>query len=218
MRAGTAVAAVCASGDQSFVVYLPHMSNPKEQATGYTYGDYTRWPNDERWELIDSVAYSMSPAPTPGHQTIVLALLRRVADAADRIGCRTFVAPLDVRLPDYPSQSMDDTRTVVQPDISVFCDASKIDDIGAHSAPDLAVEVLSPSTGYKDQTEKLALYERHGVREYWIVNGDAAWVMVYRLEAAGRFGKPDYYRRDEAVKSDVLGSDIATNDFLNTGG
>jgi Uma2 family endonuclease len=81
----------------------------------------------------------------------------------------------------------------------------------------LVVEILSPSSSYKDQTTKLALYERHGVREYWVANGDAGWVMVYRLETYGRYGKPDYYRRDESVRSEVLGgSKIPTNSFLNT--
>ena len=81
------------------------------------------------------------------------------------------------------------------------------------------VEILSESTAYKDQTVKLALYERHGVREYWIVNADAPYVMVYRLEAGGRFGKPDYYRRDEKVRSDVLGgAEIPVAGFVRKGG
>ena len=194
------------------------MSSPKEQSAGYSYGDYKTWGDDERWELIDGVAFSMSPAPTPRHQGTLGALFRRMAEIADGIGCRTFVAPLDVRLPDYPEQSDDDVSTVVQPDITVFCDQTKIDDRGAHAAPELAVEILSPSTGYKDQSSKLALYERHGVGEYWVVNVDAAWVMVYRLGKDGCYDKPDYYRRNELVRSDVLGgAEIATNDFLETG-
>ena len=180
------------------------MAPPKEQTSGYTYGDYRTWPDDERWELIDGVAWNMRPAPSPGHQTILGGLFRKIADITDRTGYTTFVAPFDVRLPDDAAQSEDDTPTVVQPDISVFCDPSRLDDKGAHAAPDLAVEVLSPSTGYKDQTDKLSLYERHGVREYWVVNGDAGWVMVYRLQPDGRYGKPDYYRRDESIHSDVL--------------
>ncbi len=194
------------------------MSSPKEQGAGYTYGHYKTWGDDDRWELIDGVAFSMSPAPSPRHQGSLGALFRRIVDIADGIGCRTFMAPFDVRLPDYPDQSEDDTPTVVQPDITVFCDQTKIDERGAHAAPELAVEILSPSTGYKDQSSKLALYERHGVREYWIVNVDAGWVMVYRLGNHRTFEKPDYYRRDESVPSDVLGgAEIATIDFLETG-
>ncbi|MDA3951274.1 MAG: Uma2 family endonuclease [Spirochaeta sp.] len=192
------------------------MAPPKEQSGGYTYGDYKTWTDDERWELIDGVAWNMSPAPSPGHQSILGSLCRKIADITDRTGCTTFVAPFDVRLPDNPAQSEDDTPTVVQPDISVFCDPSRLDDKGAHAAPDLVVEILSPSTGYKDQIHKLALYERHGVREYWVVNGDAGWVMVYRLESDRRYGKPDYYRRDESIRSDVLeGAEIAAVSFLS---
>lgn len=191
------------------------MALPREHAAGYTYSDYKTWPDDERWELIDGVAWSMSPAPSPSHQSILVQLTRKIADITERNGCETYVGPFDVRLPDDPSQSEDHTPTVVQPDILVFCDRSKIDDKGSHGAPDLVVEILSPSTGYKDQTTKLALYERHGVREYWVVNGDAGWVMVYRLESIGRYGKPDYYRRDESVRSDVLaGAEIAVATVL----
>jgi len=191
------------------------MALPKENSSGYTYRDYAAWPDGERWELIDGIAWSMSPAPTPAHQLIVGALYKRISDITERSRCTTFVAPLDVRLTEDPSQSKDDTTTVVQPDISVFCDPSRLDEKGAHGAPDLVVEVLSPSTGYKDQSDKLALYERHGVGEYWIVNGDAAWVMVYRIQPDGGYGKPDYYRRSEAIRSDVLGGEkIRTDDFL----
>jgi Uma2 family endonuclease len=103
---------------------------------------------------------------------------------------------------------------VVQPDIVVYCRPERLDERGAVGAPDLAVEILSESTGYKDQTAKLALYERHAVREYWIVNVDAGHVMVYRLDAAGRYGKPDYYLRDESVLSKVLdGAEIPVAGF-----
>ena len=191
------------------------MPLPKEQAGGYTYGDYTSWPDDQRWEIIDGVAWNMSPAPSPMHQSILVHLTRYIADAAERQGCETFVAPFDVRLPDHPTQAQDDTPTVVQPDILVFCDRTLIDDKGAHGAPDLVVEILSPSTGYKDQTTKLDLYERHGVDEYWVVNGDAGWVMVYRRGTADIYGKPDYHRRDESIRSDVLGGvEIPAAGFL----
>lgn len=191
------------------------MALPQERTGGYTYADYREWPGDERWELIDGVAWNMSPAPSPDHQRVLLSLARKIAEITDRTGCATFVAPFDVRLPDRSEQDAEQTSTVVQPDISVFCDPSLLDERGAHGAPDLVVEILSPSTGYKDQTDKLALYERRGAREYWVVNGDAGWVMVYRLQPDGRYGKPDYYRRDESVRSDVLGgAEIAVAAFV----
>jgi len=96
--------------------------------------------------------------------------------------------------------------TVVQPDVVVVCDKSKLDDAGGSGAPELVIEILSPSTSYKDQSKKLELYERHGVLEYWIVNPEAAWVMVYRRAATGDalFAKPDYYRADESIPVTLL--------------
>ena len=209
------------------------MGLPKEQAGGFTYADYRTWPEDERWELIEGVAWNMSPAPTRSHQRILLNLVRLIADITDSGLCETYLAPFDVRLPDDPAESADradrGTRpddepsdeaitTVVQPDISVFCRPDVLDDAGARAAPDLVVEILSPSTSYKDQTHKLALYERHGVREYWIVNGEARWVMVYRIGEDNRYGKPDYYRARqelEVITSAVLGgAGIPVDSFL----
>lgn len=95
------------------------------------------------------------------------------------------------------------------------CDSSSLDDRGAIGSPTLVIEILSPSTSHKDLTVKLELYERHGVREYWVVNADAPWVMVYRLGDDGRFQKPDYYREGDSVASEVLsGERITLGDFL----
>lgn len=208
------------------------MALPKEQAGGFTYADYRTWPEDERWELIDGVAWNMSPAPARSHQRILLDLARIIADITDSGSCDTYIAPFDVRLPDEPAAVADradraqptsgasdeTTTTVVQPDISVFCNTELLDEAGAHGAPDLIVEILSPSTSYKDQTHKLALYERHRVREYWIVNGEARWVMVYRIGADKQYRKPDYYRAGqdgEVIFSDVLaGAGIPVDSFL----
>ena len=205
------------------------MSHPKEQTGGFTYADYCSWPEDERWELIDGVAWSMSPAPGRSHQDILLGLARLIANITDATTCETYIAPFDVRLVDdatvgtertgsssAPSDEI--TTTVVQPDIAFFCRPEVLDDAGAHGAPELVVEILSPSTSYKDQTHKLALYERHRVQEYWIVNGDARWVMVYRIGSDNHYGKPDYYRAGpdrEVIPSDVLGgAGIAVDSFL----
>lgn len=181
------------------------MPGPQHETGTFSYADYLTWPEDERWELIHGIAYNMSPAPGRNHQLLLGDIFAIIKRRADHHGCQAYVAPFDVRLSTAGNASDQEIETVVQPDISLFCDLTKLDDRGAHGAPDLVVEVLSPSTGYKDQTEKLALYESAGVREYWIVNPDAAYVMVYRLESDGRFGKPDYYRRDDALMSNILG-------------
>jgi Uma2 family endonuclease len=195
-------------------------SSPKKLDQRFTYKDYLLWPDDERWELIDGMAYDMSPAPTRRHQSILGKLFRVISEITDKGKCETYMAPFDIRLND-PSNSLESAgyeniTTVVQPDISVFCQPDILDERGAHGAPDLVVEILSPSTSYKDQTTKLALYERYGVKEYWLVNGDIPSVMVYRIGENRVFDKPDYYRFDESVNSIVLGGvDIPLKLFVD---
>ncbi len=186
------------------------MGIPKEKDGIFTYADYYGWDDGQRWELIDGLAWSMSPAPTRRHQQVLGNLFRIISGITDSSPCQTYIAPFDVRF-----TADEQTDTVVQPDISVFCDPDKLDDRGAVGAPDLAVEILSPSTSYKDLSDKLLLYQSHGVREYWVVNGDAPWVMVYRLGPGGSYGKPDYYVTGESAVSEVLGgAEIELDSFL----
>jgi len=84
-----------------------------------------------------------------------------------------------------------------------ICDQNKLDKQGCIGAPDITVEILSPSTSYKDQTEKLLLYEKHGVKEYWIVNPDAKYVMIYRLEGV-KYAKPEYLSENDTLESRAL--------------
>ncbi len=127
----------------------------------YTWADYCSWPNEERWELIDGVAYALSPAPPTGHQDVVLRLGGDIERQLRGKSCRPFIAPTDVKLSD---------TDVVQPDILVVCDPAKVTVSHIEGAPDLVVEVLSPSTSAKDLRQKKALYEHSGVREYLVVD------------------------------------------------
>lgn len=156
------------------------MSLPLRDSELHTYGDYLNWPEDQRYELIDGLAYAMAPAPTRQHQRLILELARQIADALEDSPCEVNVAPLDVRFPDR-DEADEAIITVVQPDISVVCDSSKLDAKGCRGAPDWLVEVLSPKTAGHDQVRKLALYERHGVREYWLVHPVDRLVIIYRL-------------------------------------
>ena len=133
----------------------------------YTYGDYVQWDGDERWELIDGRPHAMA-APTVPHQRLVIDLAAQLHIQLHGARCEALVSPVDVRLPagDEPDDEIVD---VVQPDVLVVCDPAKIDERGCRGAPDLVIEVLSPSTAEHDRVTKLALYERHGVREYWVV-------------------------------------------------
>ena len=160
----------------------------KPRQEGFTYGDYRRWPDDERWELIDGEAYAMA-APGLAHQTAVGEMFRQIANHLIGKPCRPFVAPFDVRLP-RGNEIDDEATTVVQPDILVICDPAKLDERGCRGAPDWVIEVLSPSTAAKDQIQKLAAYERAGVAEVWLVHPTDRIVTVYTLNADRYYGKP----------------------------
>jgi Uma2 family endonuclease len=155
----------------------------------HTYADYRSWPEDVRYELIDGSAYAMSPALSVSHQELVLALARQIADSLDQSDCRVFIAPIDVRLPKL-GEVDDAIDTVVQPDLVVVCDAEKVDPQGIRGAPDWIIEVISPGTASHDQIVKRALYERHGVREFWLVHPIDKVLTIYRL-ASGAYGKSD---------------------------
>lgn len=164
------------------------MGQPRRDATHCTYADYLTWPDDVRYELIDGQAYAMVPAPARAHQQLVGELYRQVANVLKGKPCQALVAPLDVRLP-RPGQGDAETDTVVQPDLLVVCDPSKLDERGVRGAPDWIVEVLSPTTAARDQTVKLAAYERAGVSECWLVHPTDRVVTVYRL-VDGAYGRP----------------------------
>ncbi|HBF34134.1 TPA: Uma2 family endonuclease [Candidatus Sumerlaeota bacterium] len=135
----------------------------------YTYADYLTWPEDERWELIDGVPYNMAPAPTTKHQGIAVALVAILWNFLKGKPCRVFSAPFDVRFSEFVAQEQD-LLTVVQPDIAVVCDSKKLDERGCKGAPDFIIEIISPKSGQRDLIEKTALYEKHGVREYWVIH------------------------------------------------
>jgi Uma2 family endonuclease len=173
------------------------MGLPKVVKTGeFTYADYCTWPEGERWELIDGAAWAMSPAPTNTHQLIVGELFRQIATFFRGKPCRPFVAPFDVRLPkgDNADHAVD---TVVQPDISVVCDPAKLkDNHGCLGAPDWVIEVVSPGSALRDQKVKRALYERHGVPEYWLIHPIDRSIAIYRLDAGG-YAQPLMFGCDE---------------------
>ncbi|MEO1085435.1 MAG: Uma2 family endonuclease [Acidobacteriota bacterium] len=156
----------------------------------FTYGDYRRWHGDDRWELIDGIAFDMSPAPSRVHQDVTFGVARQLADALDEGPCRVYVATFDVRLPEG-DEADDEITTVVQPDVSVVCDSEKLDRSGCRGGPDFILEVGSPRTSARDHHQKRDLYERHGVKEYWIVDPDRRTLVIHRLDpATGHFAPP----------------------------
>jgi Uma2 family endonuclease len=112
------------------------------------------------------------------------------------------IAPLDVRLPRH-DEADENTDVVVQPDVLVVCDPTKLDRRGVRGAPDWVVEVLSPSSASRDQIEKRRIYERHGVLEYWLVHPTDRILTVYRLQN-GEYGKPDIFKLEGSSPVTVL--------------
>jgi len=165
------------------------MGLPVRDANRHNYGDYRHWPEDVRYELVDGIAYAMAPAPARRHQEVLGEIFRQMANALEGQPCRPFIAPFDVRLP-RGSEADDEIETVVQPDLSIICDPTKLDEHGCRGAPDWVVEVLSPATAGHDHILKRSAYERAGVREYWLVHPVDRLVTVYRLEGQ-RYGVPE---------------------------
>lgn len=171
----------------------------------FTYADYLTWSDDERWEIIDGVAYAMPPAPGITHQRISRALTMIIGGHLRGRQCELFAAPFDVRLADLPRVSDNYVETVVQPDILVVCDKNKLDERGCNGAPDLIIEISSPSTSKNDLTRKFDLYQKHGVKEYWIIHPAEQTLFVYKREEDGLYGKPDRYAGDDKVLVPLLG-------------
>lgn len=180
------------------------MAEPRLRAdTEFTYGDYVQWPAGERWELIDGVACAMAPAPNTIHQRILRNLILQIGNSLEDKPCELLFAPVDVLLPEADEADAD-VRTVVQPDLLVVCDRIKITKTGVRGAPDLVIEILSPSTARKDQVAKFYLYEKHGVREYWIVHPEEQFVTIFLLGEDHRYGRPVQREADGMQAVDVL--------------
>ena len=167
----------------------------------YTYADYLTWQFQERVELIRGKIFKMSPAPKRIHQEIESNLHREISYHFKRKTCKVYPAPFDVRL--IKKTAIDqEIETVVQPDICVICDLEKLDDRGCIGAPDLIVEILSPSTKHKDIKDKFELYEQNEVKEYWIVDPSNKTVIKYTLEKGRYIG--DKIRGEEEVLTSSL--------------
>lgn len=169
----------------------------------YSYLNYLQWREKERIELIDGIPYMMTPAPSRMHQEILFELGRQFGNTLKGKQCRGYTAPFDVRLPEDNSKNDHEIYTVVQPDLVVICDPSKLDSKGCIGVPDLVIEIISPSTASHDYIRKMELYEKHKVKEYWIVHPIDQIVMVYLLKD-GQYGKPMIYDREAMVQVEVI--------------
>jgi len=180
------------------------MALPQLEQTNHTYADYLTW-DEGRWELIDGEVWDMTPAPSRIHQQVSIILSSLLYGLLEKSGCVVYAAPFDVLLPDSKTVEEYETFTVVQPDISVICDHSKLNDRGCKGAPDLVVEILSPTTAAKDLKVKRALYEKHGVKEYWLVHPTDKMVMVYLAGDDGQYDKAQIFDQEDKLGSFLLG-------------
>jgi Uma2 family endonuclease len=175
------------------------MASPAEKNHKFTYGDYLEWLDGERWELIDGEVFNMTPAPSRTHQKSLGAIFTAFHTYLEDKSCEVYMAPFDVRLPEG-DQSEKNITTVVQPDLTVICDPAKLDEKGCLGSPDLIIEIISPSTAAHDYIEKLALYERRQVPEYWIVHPVDKTAMVFQLNDNHEYGKPRIYAGDHQIQ------------------
>jgi Uma2 family endonuclease len=181
------------------------MTLVKEKNKIYAYTDYLSWDDDERWELIGGEAYNMTPAPSTNHQTITGKLHSMLLNKLSGKQCTPFIAPTDVVLSEHD---------VVQPDILVVCDKNKITDKNIQGPPDLLVEVLFPATALKDKREKKTLYEKHGVKEYIIVDPIENYVERFTLKD-GHYGEPEVFGpKEELVLNSIEGTTIELKEMF----
>jgi len=171
----------------------------------YTYGDYKNWPDNERWEIIEGVAWDMSAAPNRQHQDFSMALALEIGNFLKGRNCKLYAAPFDVLLPEYDETQEDDVSNVVQPDISVICNPDKLTDKGCTGAPDWIIEIQSPFTSKKDMDYKFYLYERHRVREYWIADPGNRCIHEYVLGGKNKYPEePEIFLPRDSITCTVL--------------
>ena len=177
--------------------------NELDESLTYSYANYLNWLFDERLELIKGKIYKMSPAPSRVHQKVLTNLFIPIGNFLKNKPCDVYVAPFDVRFP-KGSRADKDIYTVLQPDICVICDKSKLDDRGCLGAPDLVVEILSPGNNKKELLHKYKVYEEFGVKEYWVVSQSDQSILIYTLDDKGKFQPSKIFTLSEEVGSSVL--------------
>ena len=173
----------------------------------YTYADYLRWDIRERLEIIKGKIFEMS-APNRNHQEIAGTVFTRLHNYLEGQSCKVYSAPFDVRLPNL-SKEDDKVYTVVQPDICVIFDQSKLDFNGCIGAPDLVVEILSPGNNKKDLNIKYNLYEEVGVKEYWIIFPSERTLIAHILNKESKFEpQPALVEGDVLISSALPGFEL----------
>lgn len=177
-----------------------------EEVQRYTYGDYLDFPDDFRCEIINGQVYNMTPSPTPRHQRVTGKIFRLTGNHLEEQAhtCQVFSAPLDVVIAE---------DQVVQPDVFVVCDRRKVETAHISGAPDVIFEIASPSTSLRDRREKMELYERSGVYEYFIVDPDAEFIEKF-MSSDGKYGRVGIYAGDATFRIDAIALELKAKDIF----
>ena len=147
----------------------------------YSYADYLQWTFDDRLELIKGKIFKMTPAPNLYHQDISAVVSNEIFNYLKGKPCKVYVAPFDVRLVRKTDNVNEKIYTVVQPDICVICDLTKLDKRGCIGVPDIVIEILSPGNNKKELDNKYDAYEEAGVSEYWLISPQDKSFLKYTL-------------------------------------
>lgn len=177
------------------------MALPQERRD-YTFADYLTWDGEGRIEIMDGQLIMMAP-PSRIHQEISGNLARLIGNYLEGKKCKVYAAPFAVRLFERDDDMPEDVQTVFEPDITVVCDISKLDKYGCKGAPDMVVEILSPSTARHDLLFKMNRYQRAGIKECWIISPKEQTVQIY-LNEGYTFKLLEVYTSQEIAKVHVL--------------
>lgn len=182
----------------------------------YTYADYLQWKFEERVELIKGQIFKMSPAPNMKHQQVSGRIFGELYSFFKEKKCKLFCAPFDVRLPISNNKKDKEITTVVQPDICVVCDETKLDSRGCCGAPDLIIEILSPGNTKKEIKTKFKLYEESSVKEYWVVYPTEESIAVFVLTESKTYSGAKIYTSGDVIESSaVKGMKISVDDVFS---
>lgn len=172
------------------------MALPKEK-NAYTFADYLAWDGEGHIEIMDGQLIMMAP-PSRLHQKISGEIFRQLANFLEGKKCEVYAAPFAVRLFEGERDLPESVQTVFEPDISVICDKNKLDEHGCKGAPDMVIEILSPSTAKHDLFFKMHRYGQASVKEYWIVSPREETVQVFMLENGALVPNAAYTKEDVA--------------------
>jgi len=177
----------------------------------YNFAEYLTWIDDKRRELIDGFVKMMTPAPSRIHQEISIRISVIFKNFLKRKKCSVYYAPFDVRLPNHGERENEKIYTVVQPDICIICDEKKLDERGCIGAPDLIVEIVSSSNSKYDVEDKFELYQKHGIKEYWIVFPHEKTINVFLLNNSGKYDFKGMFAQDSKVPVNIFSGDLVVD-------